>query len=1230
MIYDEIWEAMTGRKTPTHTDDEDLDPVGDENVFKCPIGWVLPAYPPITSEDFTQDLISKKELWDVDNPIFFQNQIRIARFLQYYTLYDSLLLFHEPGTGKTSVAIAVMDTLYSDTTHVLNRTVFIGNNATIVNNIRQEVKKRSQTCRDMYTTLVQHIQNPDKRESKWQTVWSRLRIDFVTYYQFAKELGSTDMSILQTRYKDTLFIMDECHHLTFHSLNTRGAEIYRTIHDFLHRVERKRLLLMSGTPIHDQPQEISYLLNLMLPLNAQIPTGLDFVREYFTVADRIPVVGASEDDEDDESQASVSDESPDTPSEASPPVLTLPVYQWKPHARQQLGQLLTGKISFMKQSIDSITIVYKGKIIEPMVSLPLYINDMGDFQAHYYLNAYDTDVDQRHDTERGAQPMYTQSIQATLFVFPDGSWGEQGFQRFCQYTLTESSSSALIRHQSVTLSLKKDMWRRFPQLHIDEMIHVMTDLQSKIRFVKQFSATYGSLLEVFFGREHVLKKAYVYSHLVKGSGVLLLALILKDIFHFEMVTHKPSPSQYSTPKNRFMFINDTVKTPDKDVQDMLTWFNRQENRDGRYCRMVLGTNKTKEGISLFHIQQIHILTPSWNFSDISQAMARGIRARSHIGLDHPTVDIYLHTSGVKDNESGQIDTHTSIDFQRFLRSEIKDRNIALVQRFLSQVSWDCVFEYRHHQERIENIKARDGSRECDYTECVYRCWPWSEKDPDEKMTLVEFRNHFRLDEGNFVEWYSHELNERFTTWIQAFFKKTTHCTFSEMWADLGVETHSVFSFVYFLQNWIRHRRPIISIYGTPLFLQYTEPYFFVCGLPMGASPSPSENIVLISDTINPDAINHITRVDTGFSVLKTMEMTKTFHPHDDLTCCSHVIEVIQRLGSALVSSQADTLDETDTRFLRLCRLVEIIPKTLHDVFFELEVNSFLSSLLDTRHHFVSRIFLVVVYACTVVMKERVSIVWIRDAINNMTAWFESFREHLPLVIGHTLTGDGRVKVSLSFTQQSDIGHWIRDVVSPEQQPQELPAPPTTTMSKPLPHEEMTEDEMGYWIFGNTVGFYAFYKTTPKGKTLYIRNVRNKDLYRTRDRKLIPQGKDCAFFRTGDLLFVYLSLARFLGYDSVESDEILTQTARELPIWNRYCGMPHDEIRQVFQSNESFGQFHRNFYINNDPDHLISREDLMKQLTENELRRLLIFSHLKRKTAGCSTLRNLFEKARLLK
>ena len=39
---------------------------------------------------------------------------------------------------------------------------------------------------------------------------------------------------------------------------------------------------MSGTPIRDNPREIAPLMNIILPLNQQLPVGPNFDRQFLT------------------------------------------------------------------------------------------------------------------------------------------------------------------------------------------------------------------------------------------------------------------------------------------------------------------------------------------------------------------------------------------------------------------------------------------------------------------------------------------------------------------------------------------------------------------------------------------------------------------------------------------------------------------------------------------------------------------------------------------------------------------------------------------------------------------------------------------------------------------------------------------------------------------------------------------------------------------------------------
>ena len=172
-----------------------------------------------------------------------------------------------------------------------------------------------------------------------------------------------------------------------------------------------------------------------------------------------------------------------------------------------------------------------------------------------------------------------------------------------------------------------------------------------------------------------------------------------------------------------------------------------------------------------------------------------------------------------------------------------------------------------------------------------------------------------------------------------------------------------------------------------------------------------------------------------------------------------------------------------------------------------------------------------------------------------------------------------------------------------------PPPETTAPSrkKLLPREEMTPEEVERYIDGNQVGFYGFQKN---GK-LYIRDVRNKELYRTEDRKLIPQGKDCTSYRMGDMAFIYLSLFRHLpeGHPSLFTPELQ----------NRFQPMPRPEMERLLMSTEAFPQLKKNL-----PDGSLS------SLTDEELRQVLMFTHLRKNTDGGTTISNLFHQFHLFR
>jgi hypothetical protein len=58
-------------------------------------------------------------------------------------------------------------------------------------------------------------------------------------------------------------------------------------------------------------------------------------------------------------------------------------------------------------------------------------------------------------------------------------------------------------------------------------------------------------------------------------------------------------------------------------------FNHPRNKEGKIVRLLIGTDKAKEGLDLKHVRQVYVMEPWWNMVKPEQAMGRAVRYLSH-------------------------------------------------------------------------------------------------------------------------------------------------------------------------------------------------------------------------------------------------------------------------------------------------------------------------------------------------------------------------------------------------------------------------------------------------------------------------------------------------------------------------------------------------------------------------------------------------------------------------
>ena len=127
------------------------------------------------------------------------------------------------------------------------------------------------------------------------------------------------------------------------------------------------------------------------------------------------------------------------------------------------------------------------------------------------------------------------------------------------------------------------------------------------------------------------------------------------------------------------------------LKRLLTPLNSPNNKDGSKIRVILGSNIISEGFSFKNIQMVIIQTPHWNYSRLTQAIARGYRTGSHTDLinnKNLQIQIYQQASIPR----GEDAYNKSIDIKMYKDSETKDVKIKKMERVVMESAFDLRFK----------------------------------------------------------------------------------------------------------------------------------------------------------------------------------------------------------------------------------------------------------------------------------------------------------------------------------------------------------------------------------------------------------------------------------------------------------------------------------------------------------------------------------------------------------
>ena len=722
------------------------------------------------------------------------HQLFVRNFLSFNTPYNSLLLYHGLGTGKTCTAITVAEEMrdYLKQLKIFQRIIVVAS-PNVQENFKLQLfdERKLELINNTWTIKSNCVGNKFLKElnptstsiSKEKLISQIKRLInesylFMGYREFASYIhkisniednqhdNSKKINIqkkkMQKIFNNRLVIIDEVHNIRLMGTTDKhDKKIANSLTKLVKYTNNMRLLLLSGTPMYNHYSEIIWLINLM---------NLNDNRSSINKNDIFDKDGNF-----------------------------IKYKDGNEIGKDLFIHKITGYVSFIRgenpyifpyriypslfdkdNSIKSIQYPRNTLNSKPIPTslqyIDLFITKLQPYQESIYnyiiknFNKINSNKKSFEDLDSFGYNQLQHPIEALNIVYPIKDFnenskisenqlvGKKGLQRLLDVNIDEKDNKQY--------SYKEDTLTNFGRIF-------------SFAEINKYSSKIFSIVTNILNSEGVI---LVYSQYIEG-GLIPLGIVLEEL-GFTRYGQSPSLLKNNTiNKNnmKYVMITGDINHSKDNVEEIKACTNI-DNVNGDKVKVILISRAGSEGIDLKYIRQVHILEPWYNTSRIEQIIGRAIRSRSHCDLsfNKRNVQIFLYGTILQSEEE-------AADLYVYRTAEIKAIQIGKVSRVLKESCVDCIIHHSQinftedkfkkkinillsNKKSIEyNVGDKPYSNICDFmNECVYECKPdvktentnldtydksFIEFDNDKIIKRIKliFKDHYFISKSNLIK-----------------------------------------------------------------------------------------------------------------------------------------------------------------------------------------------------------------------------------------------------------------------------------------------------------------------------------------------------------------------------------------------------------------------------------------------------------------------------------------------
>jgi len=565
-------------------------------------------YPKIKDKNFNALIKTKNEFFGKpiknlkDKFIIQRHQKFVKNFITSQTLYNKLILFHGTGKGKTCEAIQISEKYRLS---LISPKIFIVCSSIARVNFIKELSGKCGSFAN-YNTLTH------KDENKL----IKIGYIFQNYQSFVK---NRDGDIT-----DSLIIIDEAHSLL--NENTYSIALKR----LMKTSKRYKLILMTATPMFNEPYDIVEFINLLYP------NDLLDKYELFTIDNEL-----------------------------------------KPNANKIIKSRLAGMISYNMYNdpkyfptqidIGSIPLKLQGPNNERIIQTKLIRVPLSKIQFEAYKKYW-----------TGSVNMKIKKI--CEFVLPDMIFSK--IENELKYV-----SIDYLKKYKITLSRQNVMKSSIsgPVLNISNLGNYSSKYHKCISDILKNNRPFGFVFGKFVNNSGI--KLFANAMIENGISEYIVGINLinnNNIDYKYGIKYKDWKRNEQFYPSKYIILHKDISIIDRNK--LIKIFNSEENKNGKIIKYIIGSLLIKESLDLKRIHDIYILNVQENFSRVNQIIGRGIRFKSHDDIENKIVNIHKYVVSIPNSD--KIMSSEELEYARDEKNYIV---IKQIEKILKTIAIDYKF-----------------------------------------------------------------------------------------------------------------------------------------------------------------------------------------------------------------------------------------------------------------------------------------------------------------------------------------------------------------------------------------------------------------------------------------------------------------------------------------------------------------------------------------------------------